>query len=54
MLQTLFIYLQYHEVMNSFQKNKMYNKMKRRNLSRGKILSFGNFDKTSLNFPKLT
>ena len=57
MLQTLFIHLKHHEVINSFQKNNMYNKMKRRNLSRGGIffiLSLGDFDKTSQNFPKLT
>ena len=57
MLQILFIYLKHHEVINSFQKNNMYNKMKRRNLLRRGIffiLSLGDFDKTSLNFPKLT
>ena len=37
MLQTLFIYLKYHEVTNSFQKTNMYNNMKRRNLLRGGI-----------------
>ena len=57
MLQTLFIYLKHHEVTNSFQKTSMYNKMKKRNLSRGGIffaLSHGDFNETSLNFLKLT
>ena len=55
MLQTLFIYLKHHEVINSFQKDNMYSKMKRRNLSRGEIffiLSLGDFDKTSPDLPK--
>ena len=57
MLQTLFVYLKHHEVINSFQKTNMYNKMKRRNLSRGGIffiLSLGDFDENSPNFLKLT
>ena len=57
MLQPLFIYLKHHEVINSFQKNNMYNKMKRRNLSHGGIffiISLGDFYKTLLNFPKIT
>ena len=51
MLQTLFIYLKHHDIINSFQKTNMYNKMKRRNLSGGGIffiLSLRNFDETSL------
>ena len=49
MLQTVFIYLKHHEVINSFQKTNMYNKMKRWNLSHGGILfisSTGDFDET--------
>ena len=57
MLQTLFIYLKHHEVINSFKKTNIYNKMKRCNLSRGGIffiLSLGDFDETSLDFFKTT
>ena len=49
MLQTVFIYLKHHEVINSFQKTNMHNKMKRWNLSDGGILFIsptGYFDET--------
>ena len=56
MLQTLFIYLKHHKVINSFQKtNRRIQNEKAQPIAWGIlfVLSLGDFDETSLNFPNL-